>query len=694
MTSVIGIDLGSSDSVVAYVGRGTVDIVRNEVSERKTPSVVGFTQSNRLLGEAAMSQIKSNGTNTCRFPKTLIGRRLADPNMAQEVFWQLCPIVEGADGLACYKVNYRNETAVITPTELTAMLFTRLIETTENFTGNKPRDCVISVPPFFSDVHRQAVLDAATIANLNCLRVINDNAATALGYGIYRTADFDESVPTNVVFCSMGHSYFSCSVVQYLKGQLNILSEASDLSVSGRAIEMRMIDRCCEVFKAKFPKAQDPRENGKAKYKLEEVCAKAKKILSANQEASVSVECLIEEMDLSLVVNRGDLEQLCADMSASISACIARAVADSGIADIHNVEITGGCSRIPFVQKAITDSFNGKELSRTLNADECVARGCALQAAILSPLFKVREFAVNDHTAHPIAISWQAAVNEDAEEADTGAVNGVKTAILFQRKAKLGSGKTLTFMRDRPFELQVSYAHPESLLPGTPVVLGHYRLEMPAEFLGKPTKVKVRAELTGNGVFILDGAHALVEEECEEIVKEQRPKEGGAEGEMETVEVTQKKMRAKKVEIPVIATGTVGYSKDQVSQLKKREITMTLADAEVRLRDVARNDLEALVFGTRGKVSSNTDLSDEEKLKFDDMLTAAEDWIYDNYDAARDLFLTKISELKEIFAFLNKKEQENEPMTVEEPSTKEDDAPQVPMEEEQGQEDGAKQTTE
>ena len=184
MASLIGIDFGSSDAVVAYVGKGLVDIVRNGVSERKTPSEIGFTASNRLLGEAAMAQIKSNSKNTCRFPKTLIGRRLSDPGMSEETFWQLCPIVAGQDGLASYKVNYRGQEVILNATQVTAMLFTRLIETTLNFTGSKPRDCVISVPSFFSDIHRQAVLDAATIAKLNCLRIVNDHAGHAPQYAV------------------------------------------------------------------------------------------------------------------------------------------------------------------------------------------------------------------------------------------------------------------------------------------------------------------------------------------------------------------------------------------------------------------------------------------------------------------------------------------------------------------------------
>ena len=662
MTTVIGIDLGSSDTIVAYVGRGAVDIVRNEVSERKTPTVVGFTSANRLLGEGAQAQIKSNGANTCRFPKNLLGRRFNDAGMESELQWQLCPMVGGPSGEACYSVSYQGEQRVFTPAEVTAMLLSRLIETTQAFTSCRPKDCVISVPSFFSDIHRQALLDSARIANLNPLRVMNDHTATALGYGIYRTADFDETTPTPVAFCAMGHGYFSCSIVTFLRNQLTVLAEVSDCTVSGREIEARMMRKCSEVFMAKNANSGDPLVHQKAKFKLEEACSKAKKVLSANSEAGVNIECLIGEKDINLVFNRPDLEELCADMAEKIKQAIEKAVADSGIeiSALSRVEVVGGCSRIPFVQKAISTAFGERELSRTLNADESVARGCALQAAILSPLFKVREFGVTDFSNHGVAVAWKAEGGEgETADADGDTVmeesaqvtgHSMKRVVVFPRKSKLGTVKVMSFYRTGSFDIAAEYAQPESLLPGTPISLGNFHVEIPSELLGGVVKVKVRAVLSIHGTFNIESAYAAVDEEVEELVKEEREKEGG---EKETVEVAKKRMRIKKVDLIVTATGIVGFSPEVMQKLERQEAAMIISDNECRLRDVARNDLEAFIFATRSKVGGLPNAN-----QLEDILTAAEDWVYDNYESGRAAFVDKLSELKEQFAFLKTPEPE------------------------------------
>ena len=166
MSGVVGIDIGSADSIVASVGRGMVDIVRNEVSERVTPSVVAFTQRNRLLGDAAVSLIKSNFANTCRFPKLLLGKHLTDSDIEDERFFQLCSLKEAHDGTAGYGVSYLDQERVFSATEITAMLLTKLKETTENFTGQAPKDAVIACPSYFTDVQRKALLDAAEIAGV------------------------------------------------------------------------------------------------------------------------------------------------------------------------------------------------------------------------------------------------------------------------------------------------------------------------------------------------------------------------------------------------------------------------------------------------------------------------------------------------------------------------------------------------
>jgi len=209
-SSVIGIDLGSSASYVGYVGKGIVDIVQNEVSKRDTPSLVGFTDRERLLGDAALSQIKSNAKNSCRNFKHLVGQNCNSTYVEKEHFWSTCKILEAEDGHPGYEIMYKREQRTMTATQICAMMLTKLKEVTEKWIEGKVADCVIGVPAAFSDVHRQAVLDAAKIAGMSVIRLMNEHTATALAYGIYRTNDFDPEKPMTVAFCSMGHTISRC----------------------------------------------------------------------------------------------------------------------------------------------------------------------------------------------------------------------------------------------------------------------------------------------------------------------------------------------------------------------------------------------------------------------------------------------------------------------------------------------------
>ena len=652
MSGVVGIDIGSADSLVASVGRGMVDIVRNEVSERVTPSVVGFTHRNRLLGEAAISLIKSNYANTCRFPKLLLGKKLSDADMDEERFFQLCRLDTAKDGSVGYAVNYMDQERVFSATEITAMLLTKLKDTTLNFTGQAPKDAVIACPSYFTDIQRRALLDAAEIAGIKPLKIMNDTAATALGYGIYRSSEFDEKVPVNVAFVSVGHSHFTCSIASFTRHQLTVLAEATDRTVGGRNIERMLMEHFGGIFQKKC--GLNPLESAKSRYKIEEAVAKMKKILSANSEAAINIECLMEEHDLNAVVSRSDLEEMCLPMIPRMTAVIEKTIAASGLSldEIAHVEIVGGCSRIPFIQHTISQAFGNKELSRTLNADECVARGCALQAAILSPLFKVREFSVVDCTQHPISVSW---VSSGAVEEDTDMTGGEqhgqsKSVIVFARKSPMNVTKVLTFYRNGPFDISAEYADPDMLPEGTTPLLGRYHIAVPQS--SENQKVKVRARLSLHGTFSVESAHLVEVEEYDEIVKERVPKAKKEEEELEEfeeVETVVKKKREKKTEIRVTSSHTNGLSHEALLSAVDAESAMNAVDREARDRDNARNDLESYIYDVREKLSgawSEYVANDAERDMLNAEITASEDWLYDRFDeGSRVEFADKLVEL-------------------------------------------------
>jgi len=523
--AVIGIDFGSTKSIVSFVGKGIVDMVQNEVSNRATPSLVGFTDRERLLGDTALSQIRSNAKNTCRNAKHLLGRTVDAPDLEKEVFWSTSKLAAAPDGMAGYDVTYKGEGKVMSAVPVTAMFLSKLKDITEKWCQAKVADAVIAVPSYWSDVQRQALLDAAKVANISILRLINEHTATALAYGIYRSNDFDPEKPMTVAFCSMGHSIFSVSIVQFVKGKLTVLCEKSD-KVGGRDM-----DECLmREFGAQFQKKHgcDPLSTKKSSFKLEDAVTKTKKILSGNSEAGISVDCLMEDEDFAGTVTRADFESMCQPMMDKVRAVLegAKAMCNVPVDQIDSVEIVGGASRVPWWKSMCSEAFGGKELATTMNADESVARGAALQAAILSPLYKVREFKVEDATQYGVSVGWMgtaeavAAKEEDGDAIMEAGEGEWKTATVFPAGSLNGILKLLTFYRKGPFDVKAQYVDEATLLPSTSKELGTYRIDLPVQAENK--KIKVKAKMTLHGTFTIEGAQMVEEEEYEETVKEKR----------------------------------------------------------------------------------------------------------------------------------------------------------------------------
>lgn len=678
-SSVIGIDLGAAESLVAYVGKGVVDLVQNEVSRRATPSIVGFTDRERLLGDNALAQIRSNSKNTCRNFKHLLAREVSAADIEKEHFWSTSKLGSAEDGSAGYDVTYKGDSKVWGAVPVTAMFLTRLKEITELWCQAKVADAVIAVPAFFSDAHRQALIDASRIAGISVLRVMNEHTATALAYGIYRSNDFDPEKPVTVAFCSMGHSIFSVSIVQFVRGKLNVLCEKSD-KVGGRDMDECLMREFASQFEKKH-KLEGVLSNKKSLFKLEDAVTKTKKVLSANYEATVNVECLMEDEDFNSVMNRVDFENMCQPMMERVKAVLegAKAMCSVPVDQIDSVEVVGGASRVPWWKSMCSQAFGGKELSTTMNADESVARGCALQAAILSPLYKVRDFKVEDTTLVGVTISWAGtAVDPSAakeDEGDTPMLGGddeTKVANIFPSGSMMNMIKLLTFYRKGPFEIKAAFADDGPLLPGTKQELGTYRIEVPVQ--AEAQKIKVRVKMNLNGMFTIEAAQLVLEEEYEETVKEKREvkteaaaDEANPEGEkaeasedakkeedkkFEFVDVVKKKIRLKRTDLNIVSTGRPGLAPDVLQKKMDEESTMQTEMKDIIETDEKRNDLEAYIFNMRDKVSEAGDLAAyvtaKDREKFTASLTKAEDWLYDTTNPTKAQYMEKLGELKEV----------------------------------------------
>lgn len=670
--SVLGIDIGTSYCVLATIQRGAVTIVRNDLSERLTPALVGFTDTERLIGEDAQTQLRSNYRNTCRYIKQLLGCSESTPVDAEmEREFALAELDFGSDeeaGLAGYRVQYKREEAFFAATRIMAALLTKLKIIAEKATDAPVYDVVISVPGWFTDKARQAMLDAAEIAGLRCLRTMNDHAAVALDYGIYRSNTFDAERPSRVAFVGIGHGSTTVSVVEFVKGELRVLAVVSDKTLGGRHVDLAIMKHFAAIFAQRYN--IDPMKNRKAFLKLEEAATKAKKVLSANSEAPFNIECLVEDYDINALLTRQEFEQLCAPLQERLAQVLEAAFASSGLNpdDVHHIELVGGCSRIPCFQRTVSGFFKDRlPLSKTLSMDETVARGCALQAAMLNPRYRVREFNVVDRALEDICVAWPSTT----EDSMSHATDTYKTSVLFATGSPLGSTKWLTFQRESDLELRLAAG-----ANGEPLVA---HVEVPAEAQTPselPKRLKIKARLSLHGTAAWETAQLLVDDEVEEVVKEKRPvdpattteganatvgaTDGGATDAAtaappatqpgdEYIEVVKKKIKTKRYDCKLQTFPRRGYLTPEAKEkLAQSERSMAEEDYLQQRTKEAMNELEAYIYNLRDKLSEQLRnfASENEHHVLQQTLAATQDWVYDNPDSTRENYELKLQELQ------------------------------------------------
>ena len=415
-------------------------------------SCVAFTGKNRTIGVAAKNQQVSNLKNTISGFKHLLGRKFKDPVVQNELRLIAYRVEELPDGGVGIRVNYMDEDHVFSPEQITAMLFTKLKHDAAVALHTQIYDCVITVPSYFTNAERKALLDAAGIAGLNCLRLMNETTATALSYGFYKQdLPAPEEKSRNVIFVDFGHSAIQISACAFNKGKLKMLAAASDL-VGGRDVDLLLAEQISKEFVQKYK--IDPRTNKKAFIRLLTEIEKLKKQMSANStKLPLNIECFMNDIDVQSSLQRCDMEDVCKSLFQRIEEVMKRCLRDSKLSldEIHSVEIVGGSSRIPAVKTLIEQIF-GKTSSTTLNQDEAVARGGALQCAIMSPAVRVRDFSVTDIQPYSVMITFD---NENGQRSDME-VFPVNHPVPFSR--------LLTMARREPFTVKLYYSDPSPSL--------------------------------------------------------------------------------------------------------------------------------------------------------------------------------------------------------------------------------------
>jgi len=376
----IGIDLGTTYSCVGIWQNDRVEIIANDQGNRTTPSYVAFTDTERLIGDAAKSQSVLNPTNTIYDAKRLIGRKFNDPVIQKDMKLWPFKVVEGKDSKIEIVVMYKNEEKHFTPEEISAMVLLKMKETAESYLGKKVKDAVVTVPAYFNDSQRQATKDAGVIAGLNIIRIINEPTAAAIAYGLDKKALDDK----NVMIYDAGGGTTDCSVLNMDEGVFSVLATSGLSHMGGEDFDNRMVQHFMAEFKRKHKK--DMSGNDRAIKRLKIACERAKRTLSASAQASLELDALHEGVDFYTTITRARFEELCSDLFLESIGPVEQVLIDSKLSkgQINEVVLVGGSTRIPKIQKLLQDFFGGKELNKSINPDEAVAYGATVQGASLT----------------------------------------------------------------------------------------------------------------------------------------------------------------------------------------------------------------------------------------------------------------------------------------------------------------------